>query len=550
MSCTRRLRVAPVVAQLLLATAAAQQHVWTHWYDDHQVFDPVPYGDLNGDGQIDVAAAFGADFLTFSFDQQIRIFSGVDGAVLWQRSFPLSSYYRYLHSVGDVNGDGVPEMAITFSVHHAFPAEVRIVSPVHAAPLWIAYGGFHENYGVYTIGLNIDGDPQNEVLTTQNYADSSVFAYDHDGTPLYTLPLESTTGEIVRGIGRIGDVDGDGIDDFGIGLIEATGRGAVSVRSGRTGSQIRRDVGTLVGDAIGNEVKSIGDYDRDGIPDYATGSRNGWRGVAVAFSGATGAILREWTGMPGLSKRLIGGVDLDLDGVPDVVMGGPHLNPLPTGGYFFGRVAAFSGRDGGLLWEERHLPGMTEPGALLLGDDRHLGEGLANLGSSGANPYPIVVVQDRPDKILGYVGSIPIVGPRARLRAFRAAPVGTAIQGAGCASAGVPPRIAVRRADGTSSGLRVTVSDVAPSSAAWLLVGLANAAVPLVSLQFGCQLLVSPDLIVARATGAAGWDAGYAMVAAPYQVSAAGLALAAQWLCLDPTTLAVAMTPRHELRIQ
>lgn len=526
-----------------------QQLMWTHWYNDHEVYDPVAYGDLDGDGHVDMAAAFAADFMTLSPDQQVRIFSGQTGNVLWQRSFPFSSFYRYLHAVGDVNGDGIPEMAVTFSVHHALPAEVRIVSPVHSVPLWTGLGGFHENFGVYTVGLNLDGDLQNEILTSQDYANSTVFAYDHDGTPLYTIPIQSLTGEVVRGLGRIGDINGDGVDDFGVGLVEATGRGAVSVRSGQTGAEIRRDVGTLVGDGIGNEVKAIGDYDRDGVPDYATGSRNGFRGVVIAFSGASGAVLREWTGMPGLSKRLIGGVDLDLDGVPDIVTGGPHLNPVPNGTYFFGRVALFSGRDGGLLWEERHLPGMTEVGAQLLADDRHLGEGLANLGSSGSNPYPVVVVQDRPDKILGYIGNIPIVGPRSRLRAFRVSLAGTSLIGSGCATSGPSPYIAVRHADGNTGGLRVTVSGLAPSTLAWLLVGLANASPPYVSLPSGCQLLVAPDLIFARAIGASGGDAGYTLVAAPFQVTTTGLPLAAQWLCLDPASLTIAMSARHELRI-
>lgn len=161
--------------------------------------------------------------------------------------------------------------------------------------------------------------------------------------------------------------------------------------SGNTHLPIRRDLGPQMFDAIGNQVVPFGDYDLDGVPDYLASNQVGGRGVVVCFSGATGQVLREWSDELGFSQKLIAGMDLDLDGVQDIFVGGPQPTEVVPGGYWFGRAGAFSGRDGGLLWDERNVPWNVEPGTIGT-DDRSLGEGLANVGPIPGSPYPVVVV--------------------------------------------------------------------------------------------------------------------------------------------------------------
>ncbi|MEO6593454.1 MAG: VCBS repeat-containing protein [Planctomycetota bacterium] len=536
----------------------AQEEVWRIWSSIDNYDRPSSYGDYNGDGVTDVLVFVTADPFGPNYQTVVRIHSGANGALLFERTFGFGGSYSGTAPVGDLNGDGYPEYAIGFTGSVGI---LQVISPLQTAPLWIAYGPSLGGFGGRTIGLTVDNGTNNMVVTTTSGSGSTtggqgshVFAYDHNGILRYSINL-LLTNSLIQGLGNIGDIDSDGADDFGVGLIDTTSLGAVQIYSGRTGIPIRRDFGTQINDYIGRQVVAMGDFDRDGVPDYAASNRIGGRGVAIAFSGASGQVLREWSGNPGIAERLLGGLDLDLDGVPDVFVGGPNTwnGQNPPGNDWYGRIQALSGRDGGLLWDEWNWPTNTEPGAIYL-NFRDLGDGLVNLGRLPGSPYPVVLVWDWPYKIINPIG--PVASHSPRLRAIRVGLAGTAVQGTGCASTGSPPQIAVRRDLG---GLRVTLSGATPGSAAWLLVGprvgtawqgmalpypLASWGLP------GCSLLVPPDIIFARSTGTTGWDAGYTLVTAPFQVATMGLGISAQWFCFHPSTLDFSMSPRHELWIQ
>ncbi|MEO6597990.1 MAG: hypothetical protein ABIP94_24870, partial [Planctomycetota bacterium] len=67
----------------------------------------------------------------------------------------------------------------------------------------------------------------------------------------------------------------------------------------------------------------------------------------------------------------------------------------------------------------------------------------------------------------------------------------------------------------------------------------------------GCTLLVPPVLMALRVTGSIGMDRGYADVdLRPALVPTGGTEYAAQWVVLDPITLAHATTARYEFRVQ
>lgn len=71
--------------------------------------------------------------------------------------------------------------------------------------------------------------------------------------------------------------------------------------------------------------------------------------------------------------------------------------------------------------------------------------------SAGVPRLGAIVVYDRPYKILGYQGTIPIAAEVGRLRAFRANLPGAAVSGSGCASSASLPQIAVRSEPGSSA---------------------------------------------------------------------------------------------------
>jgi hypothetical protein len=375
--------------------------------------------------------------------------------------------------------------------------------------------------------LDVNGDGFGDFIVAKIHAnDSAVYVYNHQGTVLYSYPMTSFGWQALS-LAKMGDMDGDGCDDFLMGCAEPSARGALVLVSGRTGAVLRITYGLLPGDILG-------------VNDYAAFAWwSALRSICVAFSGATGSVIHTW---PYSTDSVIGGEDLDLDGVPDLVIAGDFPVSPPQ---VYGRACAFSGRDGTLLWTVDNFFGSGQGGS-------GFGRYAAGLGVLPGSPYPAVAWMD----ILYY--QPPSTGS-GRVRAFRGTRAGQGpVTGTPCSSTAALPQIGVRE---TTNGARVTIAKAPPGAFAWLAAALGNPTtfgglpLPLSLDPFGlagCELYVSPDISFARVLGTSGIDAGYAAVDLPVHCTAAGLGtvVSAQWLAFDPATLAYAATPKHELRLQ
>jgi hypothetical protein len=159
----------------------------------------------------------------------------------------------------------------------------------------------------------------------------------------------------------VGDLDGDGAMDFATTApTYAEGgppMGRVYVYSSRTGETLHVFTGQP-GWSLGNSVAGRVDVDADGVPDVLAGGPGGGplAGVALVYSGATGEVLHTLTaGEVGdqFGIKMCGLEDLDGDGHAEVAVGawtsGKH-------GANAGRVVVFSGASGEELFE---IPGVT-----------------------------------------------------------------------------------------------------------------------------------------------------------------------------------------------
>ncbi|MCA9772944.1 MAG: FG-GAP repeat protein, partial [Myxococcales bacterium] len=152
------------------------------------------------------------------------------------------------------------------------------------------------------------------------------------GTQLFSIEGDASPGRFGQAIASAGDADADGRDDLLVGASRETGplgpnQGKAFVISGATGALIQEVEGEDVGHRFGAAVAGIGDVDGDGADDFAVGapgfSNQAFQpnyGRVYAYSGATGTLLWTVTGQAigeYLGYDVAGGGDYNGDGVAD-----------------------------------------------------------------------------------------------------------------------------------------------------------------------------------------------------------------------------------------
>jgi len=272
-------------------------------------------GDVTGDGIRDFAA--GTPFIN-SNRGEVRVYSGADFSIVYTISGSANGDYLGwgLASVGDTDGDGVPDLLVrsyknqgAVSVHSGVDGSFRyeITTPAGFEYAGKGLAGVHDynSDGAADFLVGIPGRGTGEVVL-------------HSGTDGAVLSrLQSPTSrEFGSSICQLGDVNGDLVPDFAVGA-PATTRlaqshvGEVRLFSGLTLNQIGWKQGSAQSDSFGDLVASGGDYNRDGVAD-----------VLVAVPGA------DVGGLSNVGRvELLSGVDLTLLGS---AMGTEQFERMPT----------------------------------------------------------------------------------------------------------------------------------------------------------------------------------------------------------------------------
>ncbi len=209
--------------------------------------------------------------------------SGKDGKVLHQQLTSSDCAGFAVAGIDDITLDGTPDFVVgnpcSNLVQLYSGADGGAVSGVGAGP---GFGNAVDAAG----DINLDG--LEDIVVGQSTYDGSGFT---NGGRVYVYRMQPGPGALLVASGAenggqlgfsvagLGDFDGDGIPDFAAGApfedsslpFGATDIGRVYVYSGADGSTIASIAGSVAGDRCGYSVAGVGDVNADGFADLAIG---------------------------------------------------------------------------------------------------------------------------------------------------------------------------------------------------------------------------------------------------------------------------------------
>ncbi len=460
-------------------------------------------GDVNGDGFDDVLVGGPMAGLA-------RVYSGATSLVLYTLTGPVW-FGSSVAGAGDVDGDGAPDLIVggpeTAGVARIFSgASGSLLFDLVASP-----GGGDFGRSVAGVG-DVSGDGIPDVAVGAPLLNLVRLFSGATGALVTTITGPAGSMGFGRAVAGVGDIDADGVPDILVGDPSfATLAGAARVFSGATGNPVPGLA--LFGNqlqAFGSSVAGLGDVTGDGVPDFVVGAPtfpigSPDVGQARAYSGATGALLYVLSAQfqgDAFGTSVAGVGDVNGDGVRDVVVGAPKASS-PTLLNSAGRATIYTGYTGA------PIPGLTFSGAQAFDQ---LGTSVAAAGDVNGDGVP--------DAVLGATQFAIGPGPGfARVVSAVGLPPGTSAFGAGCpGSSGEVPGITT--AGGNPSVLvgnpnfRLVLSKALPSVPAHLVLGVSDTVwvatgipLPIDLAPFGlagCPLLVSIDFLFLAATSAEG----------------------------------------------
>ena len=267
----------------------------------------VAIGDLNGDGKPDLATANSHQYFP-SVSVLLNRGNGRFRARVDYEAGGGRYGTPYSVAIGDLNGDGKPDLA-TANLEDAKTVSVFLNKGNGTFRAKRDYG----TGGAWSIAigdLNGDGKPDLAILTGANTV--SVFLNRGDGS--FPAKVDYGTGRGPDSV-AIGDLNGDGRPDL------ATANHVVSTASvllnrGDGSFQAKVDYGT----GRGPDSIAIGDLNGDGKPDLATANALYAGTVSVLLNSGDGSFLAKHDYEAGVGPTSVAIGDLSGDGKPELAV--------------------------------------------------------------------------------------------------------------------------------------------------------------------------------------------------------------------------------------
>ncbi|MEO6708670.1 MAG: hypothetical protein ABI054_03960 [Planctomycetota bacterium] len=291
--------------------------------------------------------------------------------------------------VGDLDGDGHPEVLVGRTGLSGNTGEVQLVSILDGSILRTHPGSvINDGFAAAVARLgDVDNDGVGDyaISTTAGLAPAVRVYSGSSGALLRAILPPAGSGPFGSVLDAEGDVDGDQVRDL---LITSTATiagalPAVRLYSGQSGALLRTHFGASAQDVdFGAAIKILGDVDGDGRDDYAIGNPRGnttRKGDVQVFSGATGALRytlnRPGTLMDAFGTSISAQGDVNGDGHADLIVGSPLESTLPL---TLGVIHVLSGFEGRSL-QRMAYQGTCGMGSSVLGIADYDGDGTDDL---------------------------------------------------------------------------------------------------------------------------------------------------------------------------
>ena len=253
---------------------------------------------------------------------------------------PTGLFGASVGALADVDGDGASDALVGApgaDLGGLFQGRVRAVSGRTAIELYeLAGTGGPTGLG-WTVagGPDLDGDGAGDfAATVQDFATSQHLRVRSgaNGAPLFDVAF-SAMG-VPSGLAFAGDLDGDGLSEIAAvqGALPGFFDGRMELLSGSGGALLASFDGSALS-KLGGAVAGAGDLDLDGVPDLLLSLQGAQGERALALSGATTAVLRSYVPVQATSvgQSLAALGDVSGDGVPEVLLGGAGQAALYSG---------------------------------------------------------------------------------------------------------------------------------------------------------------------------------------------------------------------------
>jgi len=180
-----------------LLDAAAGTELWRL---DYTLLGYAPAAvDLTGDGKLEV-------LFNASSNRVLAVRS--DGSILWESTAMTQSSQSPVVVLGDVTGDGIPDIAVG-----ARDSKVHVFSGESGAKVW-EYAVAGRCFGVAAADINGDGIADVVATAATSGLPSYVYALSGaDGSLIWRADVDGRSSYTVERSPSIADVDGDGVPD-------------------------------------------------------------------------------------------------------------------------------------------------------------------------------------------------------------------------------------------------------------------------------------------------------------------------------------------------